>query len=585
MSGKTVNRVAEIKRPSEEFPRNYVPQDVDFMVWENIEPLYVELSSREIKGVESLEKWLFDRSEFYSVLAEEGARRSIAMTCNTEDKEAEEAYLHLISEIQPKCKPYDFQLQKKLIENPFAAQLSEDRYSLMLRSTRNQVELFREENVPLETEIDKLSQQYQKLMGAMTVQFRGEERTMQQMGVFFEENDRDLRKEAFDLTSKRRLEDSDKLEELFNAMLKLRVQVAKNAGFDNYRDYMFRDYERFDYTPDDCEKYHKAVEQIVVPMTKRGLEEKRGALGIDKMRPWDLSCDKYGRPPQKPFKDTQELIHGTKTIFDKVDPELGGFFQKMIDLGLLDLDSRKGKAPGGYQTSLHEVRHAFIFMNAVGLNDDLFTLLHEGGHSFHSTLARTEPLIDLRHAPMEFCEVASMAMEHLSLPHLDVFYDEANAARAINGHFKGDIFLLSWIATIDAFQHWIYTHPEHTNEERAEYWMELDKRFGPGVDYAGYEDVIKYRWHSQLHIFEVPFYYIEYGIALLGALQVWRNSLDSLEKAVSAYKEALTLGGKKTLPELFAAANAKFDFSAETIQPLMDAVEVEIERVSKLEKH
>ncbi|MBT7892556.1 MAG: M3 family oligoendopeptidase, partial [Deltaproteobacteria bacterium] len=478
MSGETLSRVADIKRPSEEFPRKYVPLDVDFMVWDNIEPLYIELTERVIESVESLEKWIYDMSEFYSVLSEDGSRCSIAMTCNTEDKDAEEAYLHIITEIQPKCKPFDFQLQKKIIDNPFTAELNEDRYGLMLRSTRNQVELFREENVDLETEIDKLSQQYQKLMGAMTVEFRGEEKTMQQMGVFFEENDRELRKEVFELLSKRRLQDADKMEELFNEMLKLRVQVAKNAGFENYRDYMFREYERFDYTPDDCEKFHSAVEKIVVPLMRRRMEERRVALGIDTVRTYDTSCDKYGRAPQKPFKDTQELIHGCQKIFNKVDPELGGFFQTLIDLGLLDLDSRKGKAPGGYQTSLHEVRHPFIFMNAVGLNRDLFTLLHEGGHSFHSTLARNEPLMSLRHAPMEFCEVASMAMEHVSLPHFDEFYEDAEAARAINDHFNGDIFLLAWVATIDAFQHWIYTNPDHTNEERAAKWLELDKRFG-----------------------------------------------------------------------------------------------------------
>ncbi len=585
MSGETVNRVAEIKRPSEEFPRKYVPVNVDLMDWESIEPIYKELLGREIDSIESLEKWIFDRNEFQSALSEEGSRSSIAMTCNTEDKEAEKIYLHLISEIQPKSKPYNFQLQKKLIENPYVSHLDEDRYGLMLRSTRNKVELFREENIELETEIDKLSQKYQKIMGAMTVNFRGEERTMQQMGVFLEETDRELRKEVFELISNRRLEDVEKLEDLFNKMLKLRIQVAGNAGFDNYRDYMFRKYERFDYTPEECEKYHRAVEDNVVPMMKRQRESRKAALGIDTIRTYDMSCDKYGRSPQIPFKNTQELIHGCQKIFNRVDPELGGFFQELIDLGLLDLDSRKGKAPGGYQTSLHEVRHPFIFMNAVGLNRDLFTLLHEGGHSFHSTLARNEPLMSLRHAPMEFCEIASMAMEHMSLPHFDEFYNEADAARAINDHFSGDISLLAWVATVDAFQHWIYTNPDHTDEERAEFWLELDKRFNPGIDHSGYEEVLKYRWHAQLHIFEVPFYYIEYGIALLGALQVWRNSLQNLESAVNAYKEALAFGGTKTLPELFEAANTKFDFSADTIQPLMDAVEAEIERVSKLESH
>jgi len=407
---------------------------------------------------------------------------------------------------------------------------------------------------------------------------------MQQMGVFMQDKDRDLRHEAFDVTSKRRLQDAEKLEELFNRMLKLRTQVAKNAGFEDYRAYMFRDMERWDYTPEDCLQFHDAVEKIVVPLNLKALEERRKALEIDTVRPWDMGCDIYGRPPLRPFDNTDKLIFGCREIFDKIDPELGERFQTMIDLGLLDLDSRKGKAPGGYQSTLSEVRLPFIFMNAVGLNRDLFTLLHEGGHSFHSMAARNEPLLGYRHAPMEFCEVASMSIEHLAAPYLGVFYNEGDAARAWRDNLEGDIGLLSWVAIIDSFQHWIYTHPDHSDEERANYWLELSERFGSGIDHTGYEDIHKYRWHAQLHIFEVPFYYIEYGIALLGALQIWRNSLKDQKNAVEAYKKALSFGGVKPLPELFKAANAKFDFSADTIQPLMENVGEEIDRVRGLDK-
>ena len=393
-----------------------------------------------------------------------------------------------------------------------------------------------------------------------------------------ESKDRSVRKEAYELSSERRLKDAEELEKLFNKMLKLRNLVAKNAGFEDYRSYMFEAMHRYDYTPEDCLDFHKAIEEVVVPLRNELLQKRSKALGIDKLRPWDTACDKYGRDPLKPFENTDDLAYGCQRIFNKVNPDLGSNFQRMIDLGLLDLDSRKGKAPGGYQSTLLEIRLPFIFMNSVGLNRDVFTLLHEGGHAFHTFATMDEPLINYRHAPMEFCEVASMAMEHIGGQHLSEFYNEADSARAWVENLESDIMLLPWIATIDAFQHWIYTHPNHTDEERADYWLELSNKFGSGVDHTGYEEVLKYRWHAQLHIFEVPFYYIEYGIALLGALQVWRNSRQDLPAAIEAYQKALSLGGTKPLPEIFKTANAKFDFSSETIQPLIEEVRTEIQK-------
>ena len=578
-----VNRVAEIRRPSPEFPRKYVPEQVDFAEWQKLEPLFQELVDRPLASVEAVESWLLDSSELGAVVDEESSRRYIAMTCATDDPEAERAYLHFVEAILPKLKPVFDQLNRKFVENPHVEKLSPSRYQVLLRSARNAIELFRQENVPLETELDKLSQQYQKLQGAMTVPFRGAERTLQQMAVYLEENDRALRKETWELTVQRRLKDAEAIEDIYDKMLELRTQTAKNAGFDDFRAYQFRRFERFDYSPEDCVRFHHAVESIVVPALRESTEQRRKALRVDSVRPWDTACDRYGRAPLKPFETTEQLAQGCSRIFDRVDPELGQQFKRMLELGLLDLDSRKGKAPGGYQTDLAEVRLPFIFTNAVGLNKDVFTLLHEGGHAFHNFAVRTEPLGAYRHAPMEFSEVASMSMELLSHPHLDVFYKSPEAARTRHDDFLGRVQFFPWCATIDAFQHWIYTHPGHTRDERTSCWLELNDRFGAGIDHSGYEDALRYRWHAQLHIFEYPFYYIEYGIALLGALQIWTHSLKDPRGAVNAYKHGLSLGGSKPLPELFAAAEAQFDFTERTLEPLMQAVQNAMQEQATLE--
>lgn len=583
MNESIVNRIADLPRPAPQYPRHFAPIDIDLGNWASLELLYHSLLDRQIKSVEELVQWLKDNSEMSAVVGEEASRRYITMTCATDNQAAESAYLFYIEEIMPKLKPLGFRLDKKFLECPYTADLDPDFYRVLLRSTRNAVELFREENVPLETELDKLSQQYQKIQGAMTVMFQGQERTMQQMGVFAQYKDRALRQEAWETVIKRRMQDTEKLEDLFDEMLKLRTQVAKNAGFANFRDYQFRRFNRFDYTPDDCFKFHTAVEQFVVPLTQKSLEERRQALKIDTIRPWDTQCDKYGRDPLYPFTTDYELAQGCLNIFYKVDKRLGEQFNIMLDLGLLDLGSRKGKAPGGYQSTLTEIRLPFIFMNAVGLNRDLTTLLHEGGHAFHSLAAADQPIIDYRHSPMEFAEVASMSMEHLGMPYLEEFYSPADAARARCNQMQGDISILPWIAAVDAFQHWIYTNPGHTRSERADYWLSLMDRFAKGIDWSGWEEVSRYGWHGQLHIFEYPFYYIEYGIALLGALQIWRNARQGSRQAIDAYLAALKLGGSKPLPTLFEVAGAKFDLSADTVRPLMDLVQAEMETQGALE--
>jgi oligoendopeptidase F len=411
------------------------------------------------------------------------------------------------------------------------------------------------------------------------VNFRGEEKTLVQMGRYFEEPDRALRQEAWELVTKRRLQEADKFEDIFDKTLKLRTQIAKNAGFENYRDYTFRRFGRFDYTPDDCARFHDAVEKHVMPVVRELQAERRRQLKLEKLRPWDLAVDPLNRPSLKPFAQVDEMVSRTQKIFDRLDSGLAGGFRQMQDLRLLDLDNRKGKAPGGYQQNLSESRLPFIFMNAVGLQRDVETILHEAGHAFHALAARDEDLYAYRSAPIEFCEVASMSMELLGNEFIEEFYSTADANRARRVHLEGIIGIFPWVATVDAFQDWIYTHPNHTRDERKVAWLELMDRFGGDVDWSGFENARAWLWHRQLHIFIHPFYYIEYGIAQLGALQVWANSKRDKVKALNNYKKALALGGSRPLPELFAAAGCKFQFDAATIKPLIQLAQEELKKL------
>jgi oligoendopeptidase F len=581
-------------------PRSFVPQAIDLGDWPQIAPLFGQLEARapKCRSVAELELWLLDWSELNAALDEESSRRYIAMTCHTDSADAEKAYLHFVENVEPQLKPRQFELEKIYVAHPQREELLkvgvqasacapadklklelQPRYAVFDRDVKNHVELFRPQNVPLETEEARLCQQYQKLTGALTVNFRGAEKTLVQMGRYLEEPDRALRQEAWELVAKRRLQEADKFDDIFDRQIKLRTQIAKNAGFENYRDYAFRRLGRFDYTPDDCAKFHDAVEKEVMPIVRELHAHRRRQLKLDKLRPWDLSVDPLNRPPLKPFGEVGEMVSRTQKIFDRLDGGLAGGFRQMDDLKLLDLDNRKGKAPGGYQSTLSESRLPFIFMNAVGLQRDVETILHEAGHAFHALATRDEDLYAYRGAPIEFCEVASMSMELLGNEFIEEFYstaDDANRARRV--HLEGVVGVFPWIATVDAFQHWIYTHPEHNREERMVAWLRLMNRFGGGVDWSEFEVARANLWHRQLHIFLHPFYYIEYGIAQLGALQVWANSKRDKARTLGDYKKSLALGGSRPLPELFQAAGCKFQFDAATIKPLIQLAADELKK-------
>lgn len=558
-------------------PRCFVPDKADLRRKEDVVGLYEQLLARDVRSSAELEQWILDRSELEAALSQEESVLYIRMTCQTDNSAFVDEYKSFIENVSPEMGRMDDKLNHRYVGLKKQFFLDDQRYRVYDREMQADIDLFREENVDLKTQVDLLSQEYQTVCGAMTVEFQGKEMTLPQMSKFLYEPDREVRESAWRKTADRRLQDKDKLDELFDQMMQLRNRMAANAGCRDFCEYQFRRFHRFDYTSGDCRQYHKAVEQCVVPVWGKMLERRRNEMKLKSLRPWDLAADPLGRPPLKPFQYVRQLTEGVEKIFTRVDPQLGAQFHDMAEAGLLDLDNRKGKAPGGYQSALDEVRRPFIFMNAVGVDDDVRTLLHEGGHAFHCLACVREPLVDYRHGPMEFNEVASMSMELLGGEYMDEFYDSQDFERSKQSHLEGVIHILAWVATVDAFQYWIYEHPGHSRAERNRAWMDIHHRFGAKfIDWTGLEESAALLWHRQLHIFEVPFYYIEYGIAQLGALQIWLRAKKDRPDAIKKYREALALGGSRPLPELFSAAGIQFDFSSRTIKPLVDMIQKEL---------
>ena len=561
---------ADIKK----LPRTFLPQNFEVTDWAALEPYFVELKDREISDKGSLEKWLKDMSELEAAVNEDACWRQIRMTCDNENKSLEEAFNFFCMEIQPQIQPYSDALNKKLVNSPFLKDLDAELYHTYLRTTKKNIELFREENIPLQAEGAVLQQQYGQITGAMMITVNGEEYTLQQAAKFLENPDRALREEVYMKIQGRRLEDKEKLGELYDKLIALRNKEAQNAGFENYRDYRFKELGRFDYTKEDCFKFHEAVRQYVLPLVNEIYRKKKEKLGLDTLRPWDLDAEPAGTKPLRPFETGDELLEKSISCFNMLRPFFGDCLRKMKEMKHLDLESRKGKSPGGYNCPLAESGAPFIFMNAAGQMHDVTTMVHEGGHAVHSFLAHPLALTGFKEYPMEIAEVASMAMELMSMDHWNAFFDnEEDLKRAKEHQLERVITIFPWIAIIDKFQHWIYEHPAHTHEERNTAWVTILSEFRDDViDYSGLEKFREYGWQRQLHLYEVPFYYIEYGIAQLGAIGMWMQYRNNPEKAMDNYCAALALGGTRTLPELYKTAGLEFDFSPEKIKGLMEFV-------------
>ena len=562
-------------------PRPFLGEEFSLTTWEQLQPFYENLKNRVIESTDELRQWFLDKSELESYLSENFAWRYIRMTCDTTSEQYQQEFNDFVENFQPQLSAYGNELDKKALASPFLDELKDQGFEVALRGMKKAIEIFREENIPLQTQIQTEQAKYGAIIGAMTVTINGEEMTLQKASDILQSTDRALREEAWQQIQTRRLTDKDTLDQLLNSLRDLRHEVATNAGFANFRDFMFAALGRFDYTPQDCFNFHESVAEGVVPMLNDMAQERKEALALEALRPWDFKVDPQNRPPLKPFSTGEELLEKTITCFTNLDPQLGDYLRIMKEMGHLDLESRKGKAPGGYNYPLEEIGVPFIFMNATSNLRDLVTLLHEGGHAVHNFVTRDLMLNSFKNPPAEVAELASMSMELLTMDYWDVFFDnEEDLRRAKIQHLESIIETLPWVATIDKFQHWLYENPTHTVEQRQAAWLAVYEQFSDSItDWNGLEDAKKYIWQKQLHIYEVPFYYIEYGMAQLGAVGVWRNYKQNPQKGLEGYLNALKLGYTVPISQIYAAANVPFDFSKGYITELMNFVKEELTKL------
>jgi oligoendopeptidase F len=570
--------VEKIARPK----RKFLPEDFTIADWSSLKPYFESLLTRNLNSKENLRTWLQERSELESVVSEDMAWRYINMTCYTDNEEYNKRYEDFVVNIQPQIAPVSDQLNKKAAASEFLAALEkEPGYDIMIRSLKKDIEIFREENVPLYTEITTEQQKYAQISGAMTVEIDGKEVTLPQASVLLMSPDRKKREDVYYKVANRRLKDKAELDTLLSKLIELRHKVATNAGFKNFRDYMFKAMGRFDYTPADCFNFHESIRLEVVPILNAFAQERKEKLNVSSLRPWDKAVDPEGKDALKAFDNGKDLTEKTIECFYKLDPYLGQCLSIMKEMGHLDLESRKGKAPGGYNYPLSEIGVPFIFMNATSTLRDMVTIMHEGGHAIHNFLTRELELNDFKSTPSEVAELASMSMELISMDHWNIFFThEDDLKRAKREHLEDLIETLPWVATIDKYQHWLYENPTHSLEERRQNWNRIFDQFSDTVtDWSGLQEPKDYLWQKQLHLYEVPFYYIEYGMAQLGAIAVWRNYRQNKQKGLEGYMNALKLGYMKSIPEVYKAANIKFDFSGAYIKELMDFVKKELDAI------
>ena len=551
---------------------NFIHDDIDGASWESIEPYMNDLRDRPLSCSNCLETFIADRSNLSEVISEARARLYIDMTCHTDDEDIQKAWMAFVENVQPKLSEYSDILNRRLIEHKAVQELPE-RFDILVKGLKTDIEIFREENIPLNTQATKLVTEYNEICGAQMVEFDDEQKTFAQMAIYLENTERSIREAAWKAVSERRFEDNERISEIYDELIQIRHQIATNAGYEGFQQYMFASMHRYDYTIEDCLEFHDSIESVCQPLRLRTDEEREQELGLGSLRPWDMGVDVKGRPPLQPFNEVQEMVEGCSRIFHTMSEELGNYFDQLDTNDCLDLDSRKGKAPGGYQYYLQKSRMPFIFMNAAGTQRNVETMIHEAGHAFHSFYSGHLDLIHERDSPIEFAELASMSMELLTHPHWEEFYDAKNADRARRKHLEDIISFMPWMATIDAFQYWVYANPNHSREERAERWLELAERFGPKVDMSGFEEIHKVSWQRQGHLFGVPFYYVEYGIAQLGALQMWKYHRRDTEDALTRYKAGLSLGYTRGLTELFEASGLELSFSESYVGSLIGEID------------
>ena len=558
--------------------RNFLPQDFIVTTWEDLKPYFDQLLEREIGSVGDLEKLLKDRTELEAVLEEDFAWRYIYSRGDTESEEKQARYNDFVENISPKISPMSDQLNRKIYTCDFFGDLDQEKYKTYIRSLKASIEIFRTENIPVFTELSKLKTEFNQISGRQTIEWKGEELTMEQASSKLKDPDRDTREQIYRAMCERRVQDFTALDELLDKLILKRQEVAKNADYKNFRDYQFTALERFDYTPEDCERFYHSVRAAIVPVLRKIHQRRAKKMGLEKLRPWDMSVNPSGLSPLKPFATSRELIDRTVECFGAIKPLYGEFIETMDQMGHFDLESRTGKGPGGFNYPLYECGVPFIYMNAVGSQRDLETMVHEGGHAIHSFLTQNLSLNEFKDTPSEVAELASMAMEMISMPFWDKFYDSADdLIRAQQEKLEDAILTLPWVVMVDQFQHWLYLNP---TGDRVKRWNEILSDFDTGmIDYTGFAEAQGRRWQSQLHIYTVPFYYVEYGFAQLGAMALWKNFCEDQEKALQGYERFMKLGYTKTIPEIYEAAGIEFRFDGTYIQQLIEFTEDQLERL------
>lgn len=562
--------------------RTFVAKDFIISDWNSLKPYFDNLLIRKLDSENALTNWMSDKSELESVIEEESGWRYIRMTCDTANEQFQEAYTYFITEIDPQIQPINNELDKKLLTCPFKNCLTSEADKILLQNIENAEKIFRTENIPIFTEMQQEQVKYGSIIGGLSVVLDTEELTLQKASNYLFKTDRNIRENAYKVINNKRLSVKNTLDELFQKLILLRHKAAKQAGFINYRDYMFVSMNRFDYTPTECFEFHKAIESEVMPILNSIVEKRKNELNINQLRPWDLVVDTQNRKPLNAFEDSKDLTAKTIIAFSKLHPFIGKCINEMQKMGHLDLESRKRKAPGGYNYPLYETGVPFIFMNATGNVRDLVTMVHEGGHALHSILTKDLKLVSYKNLTSEIAELASMSMELLSMEHWDVFFEnQEDLNRAKKDHLVSIIETLPWVATIDAFQHWIYENPSHTQIELTQKWNEIHSRFASKhIEWSDLEAYKSNIWQKQLHLFEVPFYYIEYAMAQLGAIAVWKNVKENPEKGLEQYINALAMGYTKSIGKVYETAGIKFDFSKNYIKTLMDFVKSELDALN-----
>lgn len=559
--------------------RKFIAKDLTVKAWEDVEPYFKNLLDRDLNSTTDLEIWLRDRSELDAVLEEDMAWRYIRMNCNTEDATLAEDFNFFVSTIEPEANKLSNLLDEKFTSCSCFNDLDNQKYFILIRSTRNKMELYKEENLRLNAELQQESQEYGVICSKQMIEHQGKEYTLQQASVFLKDPNRELREQIYRKISERRVKDAAELDDLLTRLIIKRHEVATNANFDTYTAFRFKELCRFDYTQEDCLEFQESVKTHVMPIVKRLNKARQEKLGYVHLRPWDLEVDVEGKNTLKPFTNTGDLLDKTIACFNEIDKQFGDFLVIMKENKYLDLDSRKAKAPGGFNYPLYESNAPFIYMNAAGTLRDVETMVHEGGHAIHSFLSAKLELVEFKGLPSEVAELASMSMELISMEHWHHFFEDAEQLkRAKKQQLEGVISILPWVMIIDKFQNFLYNNHQHSLEDRKNAWNKILSEFSDNaVDWKGLEYFRGYSWQKQLHVFEVPFYYIEYAISQLGAISIWKNYKDNPAKTIQQYKDALSLGYTVPIAEIYETAGIKFDFSSEYVNALMTFVSSELD--------